>query len=298
MSICLNAVWASGLLVLLTARSALGQWIEEPAWREYFNSAGVTGALLLYDPAVGRYRTSDLARSRAPYIPASTFKIFNALAALEAHVVSTPDEIIPWDGQDRCLAGWNRDLSLRTAFQESAFWVYQRFARRIGASRMVRWLRAAEYGNRRIGGGIDRFWLDGDLRTSLVDQVHFLHRLHERRLPFSPSTIATVEDVMVEERAVDYLLRGKTGWARSLTPAGDRFADCQTAPTQANDPRRQSASEVGWYVGYVQLGDRTVYFALNLDIRRPEDAVARRGIVRRVLQEEGLITAQASELRR
>jgi beta-lactamase class D len=35
-----------------------------------------------------------------------------------------------------------------------------------------------------------------------------------------------------------------------------------------------------------------VYFALNLDIRRPEDAVARRVIVRRVLEDEGLITAR------
>ena len=254
--------------------------------------------MLLYDHAVGRYRTSDLARARAPYVPASTFKIFNALAALEARVVSSPDEIVPWDGQDRCLAGWNRNLSLRTAFQESAFWVYQRFARRIGASRMVRWLRAAEYGNQRIGGGIDRFWLDGDLRTSLVDQVHFLHRLHEKRLPFSRSTIAAVEDVMVEERAVDYVLRGKTGWARSLAATGDRFADCRTASGHVNDPLPQSASEVGWYVGYVQRGERAVYFALNLDIRRPENAAARRGIVRLVLQEEGLVTAQPSKRRR
>ena len=276
------------LFFLLNGPPAPGQWIEESSWREYFKSAGVTGALVLYEPGVGRYRTSDPARSRARYLPASTFKIFNALAALEAHVASTPDEIVPWDGEDRCLAGWNRDLSLRTAFQESAFWVYQRFARQIGEPRMLRWLRASEYGNRRVTGGIDRFWLDGGLRTSLVDQVQFLQRLHERRLPFSSSTMALVEDVMVEERAADYVVRGKTGWARRLAPAGDRFADCRPSPAQsAGSP--QPSPELGWYVGYVERKGRIVYFALNVDILRPEDAAARRGIVRRALEKEGLI---------
>jgi len=44
----------------------------------------------------------------------------------------------------------------------------------------------SSYGNRDIGGGIDRFWLTGDLRISAVEQFEFLRRLAAGTLPFSP----------------------------------------------------------------------------------------------------------------
>ncbi|MGH7714165.1 MAG: penicillin-binding transpeptidase domain-containing protein, partial [Gemmatimonadaceae bacterium] len=193
-------------------------------------------------------------------------------------------------GQDRCIAGWNKDLSLRQAYQESAFWVFQRFAHEVGAIRMRRWLQRAEYGNHDADGGIHRFWLDGALRISLLEQVEFLQRLQARQLPFSPRTIEAVQDVMVEARGVGYVLRGKTGWARQLTDAGDRFGDCRPAADRAlGNP---VTPEIGWYVGYVVRGERIVFFALNVDIRRPADAAARRCIVRRVLSEELLLDAR------
>jgi len=75
--------------------------------------------------------------------------------------------------------------------------------------------------------------------------------------------------------------------ARRLTAAGDRFADCR--PAESHGAGSPVDPEVGWYVGYVERGERVVFFALNMDIRRPADAAARRGIVRRILHDEGLL---------
>jgi len=42
-----------------------------------------------------------------------------------------------------------------------------------------------EYGNRNIGGGIDQFWLTGDLRIDPGQQVDFGDRLRRGVLPAS-----------------------------------------------------------------------------------------------------------------
>ena len=91
---------------------------------------------------------------------------------------------------------------------------------------------------------------------------------------------------MIEERGLTYVLRGKTGWAWRLSADGDRFADCLPIAGDVGPP---VTPEIGWYVGYVERRDRVVFFALNLEIRKVAEAAARRGIVKRILQEETLL---------
>lgn len=43
-------------------------------------------------------------------------------------------------------------------------------ARRIGPVRMQHYVDAAEYGNRDLSGGLDQFWLTGNLRISPREQ--------------------------------------------------------------------------------------------------------------------------------
>jgi beta-lactamase class D len=152
--------------MLVAAPTAAGQAVEVPAWRRYFDAERVTGAFVIRERGEPTSRTSDLARLGSPSLPAPTIKVLSSLMALEAGVIANADEIVPWDGRDRCIAAWNLDLSLRSAYRQSAIWVYQTLVRRIDADRIDRWLRQAQYGNQDIGGGIERFWLDGDLRTS------------------------------------------------------------------------------------------------------------------------------------
>ena len=71
------------------------------------------------------------------FIPASTFKRFNSLAALEAGAIKDENEIMEWDSVKRFYSDmWNQDLNLAQAFKYSAVWFYQESARRIGEDKM------------------------------------------------------------------------------------------------------------------------------------------------------------------
>ena len=80
-------------------------------------------------------------------------------------MVGDPDkDVFKWDGVTRSIEAWNKDHTLRSAIAVSAVPVYQEIARRIGAERMQKYVDLFDYGNRDIGGGIDQFWLTGNLR--------------------------------------------------------------------------------------------------------------------------------------
>jgi beta-lactamase class D len=162
------------------------QWKERPEWASEFADRGVSGSIVVFDERAQAWHVFDRERAQARYSPASTFKLFNALVALETGTVKEEHEVIRWDGVKRTFDDWNRDHSLASGMKYSVVWYYQDMARRIGPQRMQDWLDRVGYGNRNIGGGIDRFWLDGDLRISQVEQVRFLQRLASGSLPFRP----------------------------------------------------------------------------------------------------------------
>ena len=196
--------------------------------------------------AEGRFITNDTERARARFVPASSFKIPNAMIALETGVAPGADYLLKWDGkrpdQGFWPRSWSRDHTLRSALGNGVVWYFQEMARRIGRERMTAFLEQFDYGNRDISGPIDRFWLEGPLEISALEQVEFLQRFRASRLGLSDRTTALVREILVLDRNDSYTLSGKTGTARM---PGDRL--------------------LGWLVGYVEQGDRTQIFALNLD---------------------------------
>src|SRR4029079_15184813 len=88
-----------------------------------------------------------------------------------------------WDGVKRGIEAWNKDHTLRSEIAVSAVPVYQEIARRIGQERMQKYVDLFDYGNRDIGGGIDQFWLTGNLRIDPVEQIDFVDRLRRGALP-------------------------------------------------------------------------------------------------------------------
>lgn len=236
-------------------------WQERPDFSKYFQQAGVKGTILIYDLKKSRYLVYNAKRANTGYIPASTFKIFNSLVALETGVVKDENEVIKWDGVKREIPEWNQDHTMKSAIKVSAVWFYQELARRIGEKRMQRYINLTNYGNRDIGGGIDKFWLEGDLRITPKEQIDFLVKLHNNNLPFSPRAIAIVKNIITTEKTDNYVLRGKTGWK----------------------------GKVGWYVGYLESGGNTYFFATELDIAAPKDTKARIEITRSILKDMGML---------
>jgi beta-lactamase class D len=133
------------------------------------------------------------------FLPASTFKIFNALVGLETGVIDDENHVIEWDGVERRIAGWNEDQDLETAMSRSTVPWFQEMARRIGAERMQHFLDLVGYGNADMSGGIDQFWLRGGLRISPDEQIAFLARLYRGDLPFSERTMRIVKRILLRQ---------------------------------------------------------------------------------------------------
>jgi beta-lactamase class D len=232
-----------------------------------FRELGVTGSIVIYDQKNNKFYEHNPSRNSTAFFPASTFKIFNSLVALETGTIKDETAVLTWDGVQRQIPEWNRDTNLRQAYKNSTVWFYQVLARRIGHKQMQSFINQIGYGNREIGTPekIDQFWLEGPLQITPREQIKFLQRLYSKDLPFSQPTIELVKDIMIFEKTPNYVWRGKTGWANSVNP------------------------EIGWFVGYLEQKDNAYFFATNIDLKDSDDPAARIEITRRCFKMLGLL---------
>src|SRR5688572_9600538 len=120
---------------------------ELPAARAALDSSGFEGTIVIYDLAREALSAGHAERIDRRLVPASTFKIFNSLVALETRVIRDQDAVIEWDHIVRDRTELNRDLDLQTSFRISAVPHYQELARRIGSKRMQQFIDEVAYGN-------------------------------------------------------------------------------------------------------------------------------------------------------
>lgn len=213
---------------------------------------GAKGTFVLLDLKHDRTVRHDERRAAERFPPCSTFKVPNALIALDAGVLADAETVLKWTPQLADAKGplpqvpqdWMRDHTLRSAMQYSVLWYFQEVARRVGEERYGKYLAAFDYGNRDISGGIDRFWLSSSLRISADEQVAFLKKLHAAQLPVSRHALDVVKDVIVLETTPEYRLSGKTG----------------TGPLPDGSGR-----SINWLVGYLEAGGDVYVYALNLE---------------------------------
>jgi beta-lactamase class D len=187
---------------------------EEEKWASHFEKYGIrNGCFILRDHTHEAVHYYNKDRCLERYSPASTFKIFNSLIALETAIAPDEQLLIKWDSVQRPMAAWNKDLNMREAFKVSAVPYYQELARRIGPAYMQHYLDTANYGNKNIGGGIDKFWLNDSLQISADEQVGLMKKLYFNELPFSERSQRIVKSMMLQEETPGYKLYYKTGWA-------------------------------------------------------------------------------------
>jgi beta-lactamase class D len=235
---------------------------------KHFADDGTVGTFVGYKVDEYLVIASDKDRSGEAMLPASTYKVPNSLIALETGVVEDPDkDIFKWDGVKRSIEAWNRDHTLRSAIAASAVPVYQEIARRIGEARMQKYVDLFEYGNRNIGGGIDQFWLTGDLRIDPVQQIDFLDRLRRGVLPISKRSQDLVRDILPVTKIGDATIRAKSGLLGA----------------EIGKP------SLGWLVGWAEKGSAQTVFALNMDCREPRHIADRMKLAELCLTDIGAI---------
>ena len=242
------------------------QTVARPEWQRHFAARGVKGAFVLFEPGRDRYLVLDEARARRRFLPAATFEIPNALIGLEVGSIADENEAFPWDGKPKMLPAWERDHTLASAIRDSTVWMFQEVARRTGKARMRDWLERLDYGNRDVAGGIELFWLQGGLRIGAFEQVRFLHRLAEGRLPMTQRAQRLVRHALVVEKTRDYALYAKAG-----TVPGGREA-------------------VMWWIGWIERKGRPeAFFAMNFTPGAHSAFRDRFAIGRAILAEEGAL---------
>ncbi|HYD78648.1 MAG TPA: class D beta-lactamase [Paucimonas sp.] len=255
----LHCVFAAAAFLCAAPAATATEIVDRPELGKHFEAAGVSGTFVMLDADAGRLHVFDRERAARRFVPASTFKIFNGLVALETGVIKDEDELVPYGGTPQRLKAWERDMSLRDGMRVSSVPVYQELARRAGLERMRRYVQLVGYGNGEIGDVVDRFWLDGPLAISAVEQAFFANRLARRDLPFGERGMRIMRDILRQDEASGHDLFAKTGW-------GDN-----------------GGIGLGWWVGWVEREGKIYAFALNIDLRRDGDAAKRQTVARACL---------------
>jgi beta-lactamase class D len=241
-----------------------------------FKDCGMGGSITLYDDINKHWVYSNEVDSKIETRPASTFKIINALIALEEGIVKDEIEIMKFVGVENVDTAQygNRidifkDMDLEEAFKKSAVWFNLEIAKKVGREKYKKYIKACDWGNMDFSEpGLD-FWNFGPFAVTPIQQIEFLEKLYNYKLGFSKRTVDIVKKIMIAESTPLYTLRGKTGWVQTAT------------------------EDMGWWVGYVEKKEGVVFFAtrtrkLRTD-KNPRFVPCRKSITEAVLKQLDII---------
>ena len=258
------------VMITLAANLAYGQTfsIPESIISSAFNDRD--GTFFIIECVSGNVSDFRPETSSEALPPCSTFKIWNTLIGLETGVIFDAEEdFYKWDRINRAFSGWNRDLTLKEAFQVSCVPAFQNLARQIGHDRMQLWIDKIGYGDQDTSSGIDVFWLPAkDRKTILIsakEQALLMCNLVMGRLPFSANSLTVLKEIMTVKKTDHGILYGKTG----------------------SGVDEKGTYTLGWFVGYVESKGKSYAFACTV---RGMDTMGKdaRAVVETVLEKQGL----------
>ncbi|RFS13722.1 penicillin-binding transpeptidase domain-containing protein [Emticicia sp. C21] len=214
-----------------------------------FKDCQIEGSTSIYDYKNKKWILSDSKDAQVETLPASTFKIINLFIALETGVIKDENEVVKWVGTtDTTLYGYRpdiyKDMTVKEAFEVSAGWVFIELAKKIGKERYKHYLKLCKYGNQNLSQKDADFWNFGAFAISTINQIEFMTKVYEEKVPFSKRNIEILKRVMITEKTDAYTIRSKTGWTRV------------------------SGNDIGWWVGYVERNENVYFFATRIIKKR------------------------------
>ena len=220
---------------------------EDSSLSKYFDQNQLQGTFAMFDNGTGEFTVYNMGRYRdSTYLPASTFKIVNALIGIETGRIKDSATVIPWDGITRKIPEWNRDLKMYEAFTFSSVPWFQELARRIGKDTMQHWLDTLGYAQLRgkplIKNNLDTFWLDNSVKVTADEQLGLVKKLYFGQLPFQPRSQRMVKNIMLREDNANYKLSYKTGWAHT-----------------------EKGHALGWIIGWIEENRHPYFFVLQVE---------------------------------
>ncbi len=190
--------------------------------------------------------------------PCSTFKIAISLMGFDSGLLM--DEKHPvWKYREEyepllpiVLDVWKKPQNPSTWIKNSCLWYSQMITQKLGHQKFKQYLKNFNYGNQDISGdlgknnGLTHAWLSSSLKISAKEQIAFLEKLIESRLPVSQKAQMFTRNILfIEELSHGWKLYGKTGSGAALRKDGSR------------DKEKQ----IGWFIGWLQKDQRRIVFA-------------------------------------
>jgi beta-lactamase class D len=216
---------------------------------------------LILDAASGKTLYQDGVCDQR-FSPASTFKVPLSLIGYDAGILS--DEHTPsWDYKPEFNAVKRDRKTVDPVIWEkdSILWFSREITRRLGEKNFAGYVSKLDYGNNDVSGnpgksdGLTQSWVNSSLKITPIEQVNFLRRLLDRKLPVSARAYDMTKAIIPTFPAGDWTVQGKTGSTRLRNDA-DKVQDKRS---------------LGWFVGWAQKGDQRIVFArLVVDTKRTD----------------------------
>lgn len=201
------------------------------------------------------------------YAPMSTFKIALSLIGFDSGILE--GEMHPvWpfkEGYDDFRDAWKQDQTPKSWMRESCVWYSQVLTTKLGMKKFQDYVTKFDYGNKDLTGdkgqnnGLTNSWLSSSLKISAIEQITFLEKMLTGKLPIKPRAIEMTKNILfVEELKNDWKFYGKTGMGKLLNSDGTKNLDLYH----------------GWFVGFIEKGDRRIIFASHIEDDKKEETFA------------------------
>lgn len=199
------------------------------------------GSFVLYDQSHNIWKIYNEQYATLRVSPNSTYKIYDALLALEAGIISPQNSYMKWDHTHYPFQEWESHQSLNSAMAYSVNWYFQSLDAKLGMEKIQSFLSNIQYGNQTMSHDLETYWTDSSLKISPIEQVQLLQQFHQNTFSFSNENVQTVKDAIMLASGQYGSLYGKTGTGR----VNDRDIN-------------------GWFIGFIEAQDNTYYFATNI----------------------------------
>lgn len=273
-ALLLTAVMLFGLApALSTCQAGEGRYMWETSSEQIFQANlsshfhGYDGSFVLYNPADHAWHIYNMERATLRTSPDSTYKIYDALFALDEGIITPQHSNIDWDHTEYPFQAWNRDQTLGSAMHHSVNWYFQETDRRMGNPTLKKHIEKLGYGNQDLGSDLSSYWLQSSLKISPVEQVSLLAQVFTGKSDFSPEHVQAIKNTLQLSSSPEGKLYGKTGTGRV-----------------------EEKDISGWFVGMVETGDNAYFFATN--IQAPQHATGTKAseITLAALSKLGILT--------
>ncbi|KAJ49618.1 bla regulator protein BlaR1 [Clostridium tetanomorphum] len=215
-------------------------------YSEFFN--GIDGCAVFYNSDIKEYKFYNEQLCKKQASPCSTFKIISTLVALQKGVLTSTESKMNYNGTDYPIKSWNKDLTLKEAFQTSCVWYFKKVIDKIGKDDMEKSLKKLSYGNCDVSQWngeninplpeLNGFWLESSLKISPKEQVEVLANIFNGKTDFSKQNIAILKDIMLVNKNEHISIYGKTG---------------------------TGYTDNAWFVGMLEHNTQKYFFAIHLN---------------------------------